>query len=74
MSESNVRNRVDKAGDTSESLDSLIARIPELAEARDYGVDVSMLLANLKRPVIERIKRHQIALDTFYKLQNARKI
>ena len=74
MSESNVHGRVDKAANTSESLDSLIARIPELASARDYGVDISMLLANLKRPVIERIKRHQIALDTFYKLQNARTI
>jgi len=74
MSESNVHSQVDKAANTSESLDSLIARIPELAEARDHGVDISMLLANLKRPVIERIKRHQIALDTFQKLQNARKI
>ena len=74
MSESNIHNQVDKAGTAYESQDSLIARIPELALARDYGVDISMLLANLKRPVIERIKRHQIALDTFQKLQNARKI
>jgi len=74
MSKSNVHSLVDKAGNTSESLDSLVARIPELASAHDYGVDISMLLANLKRPVIERIKRHQIAFDIFYKLQNARKI
>jgi hypothetical protein len=29
-----------------------------------------MLLANLDRPVAERIRRHQIALNTFRKLHN----
>ena len=73
MSESNVHSQVDKAGNISEGLDSLITRVPELTSARDYGIDILMLLSNLNRPIIERIKRHQIALDTFYKLQNARK-
>ena len=74
MSESNVHSQVDKAGNLSERLDSLITRVPELTSARDYGIDILMLLSNLNRPVVERIKRHQIALDTFYKLQNARKV
>ncbi len=51
-----------------------IDETPELAAARDYGVDVAALLANLDRPVAERIRRHQIALDTFNKLRNARKL
>ena len=74
MSESNVHSQVDKAGNVSERLDILITRVPELTSARDYGIDILMLLSNLNRPIIERIKRHQIALDTFYKLQNARKL
>lgn len=74
MSESNVHSQVDKAGNIPERLDSLITRVPELTSARDYGIDILMLLSNLNRPIIERIKRHQIALDTFYKLQNARKL
>jgi len=74
MSESNVHSQVDKTGNISERLDSLITRVPELTSARDYGIDILMLLSNLNRPIIERIKRHQIALDTFYKLQNARKL
>ena len=43
---------------------------PALAAARDYGVDIQMLLDNLKRPVSERIRRHNIALQTIKKLQN----
>jgi len=64
----------DKANMSSETLAELIEKIPELAAARDYGVDIRMLQANLKRPVIERIRRHQIALDTFEKLRKAKKL
>ena len=74
MSESNVHNQGDKAANTSEEIDNLIARIPELASAHEHGVDISMLLANLNRSVAERIKRHQIALDTYDKLKKARKL
>jgi hypothetical protein len=48
--------------------------MPELAFAVDYGVDIQALIANLNRPVAERIRRHQIALDTFQKLRNAKKL
>ncbi len=64
----------DKANVSSETLAELIERIPELAAARDYGVDIRMLQANLNRPVIERIRRHQIALATFEKLRGAKKV
>jgi hypothetical protein len=49
----------------------LLARYPGLAKAKQYGIDIVMLYDNLQRPVIERIRRHQIALDTFKKLHNA---
>ena len=64
----------DKANTSSDALSELIERSPELAAARDSGVDIWMLQANLKRPVIERIRRHQIALDTFEKLCKAKKV
>ena len=63
-----------KASISSESLSDLIDKVPELAAARDYGVDIRMLKANLNRPVIERIRRHQIALDTFEKLRGAKQL
>lgn len=61
----------DKANTSSDTLSDLIDKVPELAAARDYGVDIRMLQANLHRPVIERIRHHQIALDTFDKLRKA---
>ena len=64
----------DSANMSSDALSDLIERSPELAAARDYGVDIQMLQANLNRPVIERIRRHQIALDTFEKLRKAKKV
>ena len=54
----------DKKIEKLDSLDDLIAKVPELAAARDHGVDIAMLIDNLNRPVWERIRRHQIALDT----------
>ncbi|MBN1816316.1 MAG: hypothetical protein JW828_03090 [Sedimentisphaerales bacterium] len=45
----------------------------EIRTAIEHGIDVSMIADNLKRSVVERIRRHQIALDTFQKLQAAGK-
>jgi hypothetical protein len=42
--------------------------------AADYGIDVSMLADNLKRSVTERIRRHQIALNTAEKLRKAKRL
>lgn len=58
----------------SKRTEYLIRNIPEVAAAHEYGLDIDMLIANMKRPVAERIKRHQIALDTFQKLHNAKKL
>jgi len=38
----------------------------------EYGIDISILKANLKRTPAERIKRHQIALNTVEKLKEAK--
>jgi len=42
--------------------------------AMDSGIDVSMLADNLRRTVTERIKRHQIALNTAEKLRKAKRL
>ena len=42
--------------------------------AREYGIDVAMLMDNLKRSPAERIRRHQIALETMETLQQAERI
>ena len=47
---------------------------PELAAARENGVDLWALWHNLQRSPAERLRRHQIALDTLRKLQKAKKI
>jgi len=46
----------------------------ELKAAIDYGIDISMLLDNIKRTPAERIRRHQIALNTVKKLHKAEQI
>lgn len=42
--------------------------------AIDEGIDVSMLKDNLQRSVTERIRRHQIALNTANKIRNAKRL
>ncbi len=53
------------------SLDELLVKYPALRHAKEYGVDIQMLLDNLKRPISERIRRSQIASDTLMELQSA---
>jgi len=50
--------------------EKLLAEYPGLARAKEYGIDIVMLYDNVQRPVIERIRRHQIALNTFKLLYN----
>ena len=57
-----------------DEIEVLAAKYPEIAEAIEFGVDIGMLIDNLKRPVAERIRRLQNALETFNKLQNAKKL
>jgi hypothetical protein len=40
--------------------------------AAEYGIDIPMLMANLARTPEERIRRHQIALETFWTLRKAK--
>jgi hypothetical protein len=46
----------------------------EILAAVEYGIDISMLIDNIRRSYSERIKRHQIALNTVEKLKGARKL
>jgi len=51
----------------SEALDPIQA-------AADYGIDITQLRDNLARPVAERLRRHQIALNTVELLQKAKRL
>jgi hypothetical protein len=42
--------------------------------AANYGIDIPMLMANLKRTPAERVRRHQIALDLFNALRKAKNV
>ena len=42
--------------------------------AADYGIDIPMLKANVNRTPAERIRRHQIALETFRTLRRAKRV
>jgi len=42
--------------------------------AAKFGIDVSALIDNLKLSAGERIRRHQIALNTVEKLRRAKRI
>ena len=44
----------------------------EILAAIDYGIDISMLIDNMHRSPSERIRRHQIALNTAEKLRSGR--
>jgi len=44
----------------------------QIKAAVRYGIDVSMLIENVKRSPAERIRRHQIALNTAEKLRSGR--
>ncbi len=45
-----------------------------IQEAIEYGIDISLLKANLALTPAERIRRHQIALDTVEMLQKAKRL
>jgi hypothetical protein len=51
----------------SQSLDPI-------QEAAEYGIDISMLRANLALPPAGRLRRHQIALNTAEMLQKAKRL
>jgi hypothetical protein len=50
------------------------SRADAIQAATDYGINISMLIDNLKRSPEERIRRHQIALNTVKALRKAKRI
>jgi hypothetical protein len=50
-------------------IEDLLKKCPALAEAAQYGVDIGLLLDNLQRPVSQRIRRHQAALNAMNQLR-----
>lgn len=47
-------------------------QIDEIQAAIDYGIDVAMLIDNINRDPSDRIRRHQMALNTAEKLRKAK--
>lgn len=50
------------------------SREDPIRAAADYGIDIHMLIANLARTPAERIRRHQIALETFNALRKSKRV
>ncbi len=63
-----------KKSDKDNIKKGMSGQMDPIQAAIDYGIDVSMLTDNLKRSVTERIKRHQIALNTANKLRKAKRL
>jgi len=55
-------------------IEAFINESPELADARENGVDLWALWHNLQRSPAERMRRHDIALNMRHKLQKAKKL
>ena len=53
---------------------SISVQTDPIQAAIDFGIDVSALIDNTNRSCMERIKRHQIALNTAEKLRKAREL
>ncbi|MBW8015602.1 MAG: hypothetical protein FVQ82_05390 [Planctomycetes bacterium] len=60
--------------DEQSRFDELVEHYPYLKEARDYGVDIQMLMDNADRTPAERLRRHQSALNALNMLKGARKL
>lgn len=46
----------------------------EIQAAIEYGIDISMLIDNIRRSSTERIRRHQTALNTAERLRKAKQV
>ena len=56
------------------TLQQCIDASPRLQRLQKEGLDLHLLWDNLQRPVSERIRRHQNALDALNQLRQARKL
>ncbi len=61
----NIRKQKNEIIETPQQAEAIQAAI-------DYGIDIEMLIDNIKRNPSERIRRHQIALNATEKLRKAR--
>jgi len=57
------------AGEKIRDIETFINQSPELADARENGVDLWALWHNLQRTPAERMRRHDMALNTYLELQ-----
>ncbi len=48
--------------------------VDPIQAAADYGIDITQLRDNLALTVAERLRRHQIALNTVEMLQKAKRL
>jgi len=60
--------------DEQARFDQLVEQYPYLKEARDYGVDIQMLIDNANRTFTERLRRHQAVLNALNVLKGASKL
>ena len=58
---------------TEQNSDSDGGAVDSVQAAADYGIDVAQLRDNLGLSVGERLRRHQIALNTVEKLRKAKR-
>jgi len=49
-----------------------IQQADEVRAAIDYGIDIDMLIDNIKRNPTDRIRRHQFALNAVEKFRKAK--
>jgi hypothetical protein len=56
------------------AMEKFLNESPELAQARQNGIDVWALWANLHRTPAERLRRHEIAFKTMSRLRKAKKV
>jgi hypothetical protein len=59
-------------GKNCRDIKAFINESPELADARKNGVDLWALWHNLQRTPAERMRRHDIALETMRRLRKAK--
>jgi hypothetical protein len=58
----------------SADIEAFLNESPELEQARQNGIDVWALWANLHRTPAERLRRHEIAFKTMQGLKKAKKV
>jgi len=66
---------MDVASEQSRPREQSSSEPPDaIREAVEYGIDISLLRANLALTPAERLRRHQIALNTVEMLREARSV